>query len=310
MWFKVDDKLHDHRKTRRLRRDKAAAIGLWTLCGSWASDNTTDGFVPAEVAERWDPDGRLAERLVEVGLWHRAEADGEDGYRFHEWAADGDGTPRNPSAAEVRSYRASRSSAGSLGNHRRWHVDRGVVDAGCRFCQEEGSSRTDRTSDRTSDRGSESGANPPTRPDPTRDTPSPDGDGGPASSQERSQQRSGSRGTRIPDGFEVTPAMVAWARENTPLVGRSETDDFVDYWRAASGRNAVKRDWTAAWRHWMRKAQRDAEARSRRGGGRSRPSTDDRIRAFLTDDDEDTTSYGATGTDGPGLYALPGGDEA
>lgn len=84
-WFKVDDLLHDHKKVRGLRADRLAAVGLWTLCGSWAAHNLTDGFVPAEIVTRYDPKERTAKRLVDVGLWSRAEQDGEPGYQFHEW---------------------------------------------------------------------------------------------------------------------------------------------------------------------------------------------------------------------------------
>lgn len=63
------------------------------------------------------------------------------------------------------------------------------------------------------------------------------------------------RATRIPDDFAVTAEMVEWARLEVPHVdGRRETEKFVDYWRAASGSNARKNDWPAAWRNWMRKA--------------------------------------------------------
>lgn len=66
------------------------------------------------------------------------------------------------------------------------------------------------------------------------------------------------RATRIPDDFAVTPAMVAWFRENVPHVdGRLETEKFTNYWLAASGPNARKVDWVAAWRTWMLKASRD-----------------------------------------------------
>lgn len=85
--------------------------------------------------------------------------------------------------------------------------------------------------------------------------------------------------------------MVAWARQNTPLVGRTDTESFVDYWTAANGSNASKRDWTAAWRNWMRKAQRDAErdaqprrSRAAAGGpahGGYASATDANIAAFL-----------------------------
>lgn len=70
-----------------------------------------------------------------------------------------------------------------------------------------------------------------------------------------------SRGCRIPDDFTVTDAMKAWARENTPLVGQSETDAFIDYWRAESGAKATKLDWVGTWRNWMRREQKTAERR-------------------------------------------------
>lgn len=90
-YFKVDDQLHDHRKSRRARRRPeggrdAAAIGVWVLAASWSRANSTDGWVPEDELDRWDDQGELqAQRLVEAGLWHRAELDGEPGYRFHEW---------------------------------------------------------------------------------------------------------------------------------------------------------------------------------------------------------------------------------
>ncbi|GAA2773631.1 hypothetical protein [Saccharopolyspora taberi] len=113
----------------------------------------------------------------------------------------------------------------------------------------------------------------------------------------RAGTRTTTRATRIPDDFEVTAEMIEWARQNTPLVGRTETDKFVDYWRGRSGQGATKRDWTATWRNWMRRAQEDAE---RRGPRRSAGSTtkDDRINAldaFLEDES------------GTHLRALPGG---
>lgn len=65
-----------------------------------------------------------------------------------------------------------------------------------------------------------------------------------------------SRGTRIPAGFHATDDMIAWARKETPNVGHSETQAFVDYWTAESGAKATKRDWVRAWQVWMRKEQK------------------------------------------------------
>jgi len=83
-WFKVDDGLHDHPKVLALLEEKLgdAALGLWTLCGSWSASHETDGRVPGAVvrAKRGTP--QKVALLVKHGLW---EKDGEDAYRFHDW---------------------------------------------------------------------------------------------------------------------------------------------------------------------------------------------------------------------------------
>lgn len=88
---------------------------------------------------------------------------------------------------------------------------------------------------------------------------------GSTSSPVRSTQVEGGaakRGTRIPDDFAVTQPMVVWARRECPDVdGRFETSQFIDYWAAKAGKDAVKLDWTRTWQTWMRRAQRDAVTR-------------------------------------------------
>lgn len=78
--------------------------------------------------------------------------------------------------------------------------------------------------------------------------------------------RAKARGSRIPDDFSVTPAMVAWARERCPNVdGRLETEKFVNYWQSKAGRDATKLDWTATWRNWMLNAKPTYGARASPG---------------------------------------------
>ena len=92
------------------------------------------------------------------------------------------------------------------------------------------------------------------------------------------------RGTRLPDDFTVTAEMVAWARERVPNVdGRWETEKFVNYWRAASGATAVKRDWVAAWRTWMLKAAERAPTSGRNHAASQPPmsATERKMRAAL-----------------------------
>lgn len=107
-WFKVDDKLHDHRKARAAG---STAMGVWLLAGSWAADNLTDGFIPATILPRWGRP-RDASRLVEVGLWHADEQEGEKGWRFHEWAE------RQPTRAQKLEERAVKAEAGRIGGLR------------------------------------------------------------------------------------------------------------------------------------------------------------------------------------------------
>lgn len=127
-WFKVDDKLHDHRKTRKAG---VAAMGLWALAGSWCSDNLTDGFVPRDILVRWEPRGagKLAAKLVEADLWHADTVDGEDGWRFRNWSEF------QPTRAEVEAQRGWQATRAAL------HRDEELVAAirsrdcdRCRYC--------------------------------------------------------------------------------------------------------------------------------------------------------------------------------
>lgn len=60
--------------------------------------------------------------------------------------------------------------------------------------------------------------------------------------------------SRIPEPFILTRAMRDWAAAEVPgLDVDATTRQFVDYWRASSVKTAIKRDWVAAWRYWLRK---------------------------------------------------------
>lgn len=72
------------------------------------------------------------------------------------------------------------------------------------------------------------------------------------------------RATRIPDDFSIPAALQQWAREECPDVdGKYETAQFIDYWRGRGGKEAMKVDWIATWRKWMRKGQKDIEEGSK-----------------------------------------------
>jgi hypothetical protein len=186
------------------------------------------------VLPRLLPDaGKLAEQLVTCGLWKRAKG----GYRFHDWAN------YQPTKEEATAARDKKSSGGALGNHRRWHTQPGKQDARCVFCQQKQPSDIRSGTDRPTDTVSETVPNPP---DPSRPDPIEEQDRQPSVVGPRK------RGTRIPDDFTVTTEMVTWARERVPGVdGKTETEKFVNFWRAKTGKDATKLDWPATWRNWM-----------------------------------------------------------
>lgn len=158
-WFPVDDRFHSHSKPAAC---SLAALGLWTLAGSWAADHLTDGDVPVHMVTLLSRGAaELADELVAVGLWRRTKT----GYRFHEWHSDADGSVRNRTRSEVIAQRSKQSIGGVIGNHRRWHTgDDGKPDPNCTFCGPDQAilrSVPDRSTDRSTEGGTESVPNPP-----------------------------------------------------------------------------------------------------------------------------------------------------
>lgn len=69
MWFKVSDDFHSHPKAMAAG---PAAVGLWTLAGSWSAQQQTWGFIPHQwFATRGDR--KLVRRLVVAGLLYRVK---------------------------------------------------------------------------------------------------------------------------------------------------------------------------------------------------------------------------------------------
>jgi 5-methylcytosine-specific restriction endonuclease McrA len=282
-WFKIDDGFYDHPKTFDA---SDAAIALWVRAGTWSSRNLTDGFVPAGMPPRLSAEHDAAvKELCVRGLWKRARG----GFQFHDWheynrTAEEVKSERKANTRRQALFRdpALRQTVRERDNDTcrycgvrvQWNDRRGVrggtydhVDPSgpniaanlvvcCRACDSRKGSRTpeqaglllsspDANQNITS--YNQVSHSTPTRPDPTRP-------------KEEDSLRSSSsvprnRGIRIPDDFTVDAAMRQWAATKTPGVNvDTETENFVDYWKAKPGQGGVKLDWVATWRTWIRRA--------------------------------------------------------
>jgi hypothetical protein len=115
-WGRMDDGFDDHPKVLALleHEEGAAAIGLWTLCFTWAHRNTrkagkVPGLVPAGLPRRYlGPGARgLAALLVDVGLW---DEQGDEGWQFHDF----------DQYLPTEQTREARAEAGRRGAAKRW----------------------------------------------------------------------------------------------------------------------------------------------------------------------------------------------
>lgn len=226
MWFKVDDGFHASRKVLSIpKRHRFAAIGLWSVAGSWSADQLTDGHVPNYMIAEWGAPPAAPSALVDAGLWELTH----DGYLFYNWHE------YQPSKQDVDAERAaSRERMRDLRARRKGKKPLEQAEAGDAF-------------GRTVPNRSESVRNPdPTRPDPTPNKE----EAGASSSAPRK------RATRISEDFAVTPEMRIWASTKAPDTDlATETEKFINYWVAKSGKDATKLDWAATWRNWILNAK-------------------------------------------------------
>ena len=117
-WFKVDDQLHSHPKPRRA---SLAAIGLWTMCGSYSMAYKTDGFVPEWFVASFKNGRKLAAELVDAGLWNDAIRSGEVGWQFHDWSdyqpsSDEIEAEREAARERQRAFRQRRRESRAVGD--------------------------------------------------------------------------------------------------------------------------------------------------------------------------------------------------
>lgn len=112
-WFRGDDKLHGHPKALAAG---FAPMGMWVMAGTYSAYYGLDGRVPAEWVTGRTGGKKLAQTLVDVGLWHPLPYTGKckcilptvdksaGGWVFHDWH------DCNPTAAELVEDRAANAA--------------------------------------------------------------------------------------------------------------------------------------------------------------------------------------------------------
>jgi hypothetical protein len=72
-----------------------------------------------------------------------------------------------------------------------------------------------------------------------------------------SRREKRARGTRLPEDWQPTPELLAYANSRGwhGQALADEIENFRDYWTAKTGASATKLDWPATFRTWIRKAR-------------------------------------------------------
>lgn len=140
-WIESHDNLKDHPKTRRAARLLGVSVPtiighlhlLWHWCLSYAEDGDLSGYDAADIAEAvmWDGDpNQFIDALLNCGPAGKTgflERDDQGRLLVHDWY---------DYAGRLLEKREEAREAGARGNHERWHVQRGIVDPTCPYCQE------------------------------------------------------------------------------------------------------------------------------------------------------------------------------
>jgi len=235
-WVKLDDQARQHRKILA-----AGPVGAWLwVCGLMYcnSQKARDGFIPEAVVPVLYPIRgvkREALRLVSVGLWTRT-VEGFVVHDYHDY---------QPTHEESEATSNARSLAGKLGGIRSGESRRSKVAS-------------------NDEANTKQLASSKTNPVPSRPVPSEERE---RESAPQAELPSRTRirkipalvgGTTIPQDWSVTAGLLAWAKAKGIAARDMATaaECFVDYWRQqdpSKNKNAVKIDWDAGFRAWVRR---------------------------------------------------------
>lgn len=227
-YIRVHDGMPDHPKIEPLS-DAAFRLLVSTWC--WNSRYLTDGHVPAATRAKRGK-AKVWDELIAAGL---ADVNEDGSLTMHHY------TEHQRTAEEVQAIRDARAESGALGNHKRWHVARGVTDPECDHCTDpETVANLSQTRSQT---GRKSSPQTQTQSDIATNV---------AIGVARIPRNNG-RATRIPQPWVIDEAMKDWAIERgmDPKWVLRHNERFENYWLAKPGKAGEKTDWRATWRNWL-----------------------------------------------------------
>ena len=253
--FNVDLGFYDSEEVLSIpRKIRAAAVGVWTLCGCYAANKLSDGYVSNEMLKQLGCTPVIRAALMATKpepLWVDDAHMG--GIWFTRWAK------WQRTSAEVKAYR----EADAERKRRAREAKRNAT-----------TSNDDETSGRTSGGPSSS-----VRPD--SGTPKTETKTETETTTANAVERPRKRAHRLPDDWRPDQQVIDQMKFDHPHVDlRAEHEKFCDYWTAKSGKDATKHDWNATWRNWIRRAaERPSTPHLRAVNGGS--AVDDKVNGWL-----------------------------
>lgn len=217
-YIRVHDGMPDHPKVEPLS-DAAFRLLVTTWC--WNSRYLTDGHVPAATRAKRGK-AKVWDELIDAGLVDVYE---DGSLMMHHY------TEHQRTAEEVQAIRDARAGSGALGNHKRWHVGRGITDPECDHCSDPeripNGSQTRSQMDRET--------SPQTQ----------------AQSEVTTKRARATRGTTIPDDWRPKDDHLKIATEYG-LDPAFELRSFRDYYEATG---KTHKNWDAGFRTWLNKSK-------------------------------------------------------
>lgn len=107
------------------------ALFAFSAIISYCTEHATDGRAPAHPEDLAAAIGMRAsavKRALKLLSEREIVIVKNDQIEVRNWSE------HNPTSAEIEAYNEARSKGGNLGNHKRWHERRGVVDPECEHC--------------------------------------------------------------------------------------------------------------------------------------------------------------------------------